>query len=194
MRASLSVVILVALSSHSGCSYLFVSGPPANHVVSPYFDCTDTNALPGLDLIWAALNGVGAVLALSDSDKMIDNRDQVIAVGSLWAVVSGTSAIYGFSKVAACKQAKLQRDQRFAPGMVPGYYPPPAYPPGYYPPPPGYPPPAGYPAPGAAPPAGAAPSPGATAPDSTPRQPQAAPAQALPTSAPAPPAAPPPGG
>lgn len=159
MRAILSIIVAVALVFHAGCSYLFVSGPPANHAQLAVFDCTESNTLPVLDLIWAGLNGLGAASALSESEQMNSNRDQVITVGALWLAVSGTAAIYGFSKVSDCKSARRQRDERYYPprGWAPGS-------PAAYPPPPGsYPPPVYYPTPGYPAPAGAAAPPGGAA-------------------------------
>jgi len=74
------------------------------------FDCSDSNAWPVIDAIWAGLNGIGAASAAGD-DKT-QNRGQIIGVGLAWLAVSGISAIYGFSKVSQCKDAKQQRDEQ----------------------------------------------------------------------------------
>jgi hypothetical protein len=97
----------LALTFHSGCSFLFVGGPPANHAQMATFECTDSNAWPVVDTIWALLNGIGAVSAAT-SDQSAQNtqsaqgvsQDQIVAVGVGWLVISGISAISGYSKSA----------------------------------------------------------------------------------------------
>jgi hypothetical protein len=150
--------MIFAVSVHSGCSALFVSGPPANHAQMATFECSESNAWPVIDAIWAGLNGIGAASAAGDDTN--PNQAQIVAVGLSWLAVSGISAIYGFSKVSQCHDAKRQRDERF------------------------YGAPAPTPAPVLATPAapGAAPPPGAVVP--------AAPVRAAPAAAPMPPAAP----
>jgi hypothetical protein len=104
---------------HSGCSFLFVKGPPDNHAKMATFDCSESRAWPVLDTIWAALNGLGAVSAASGSEMPRQNqqqgadRDTVMAVGFGWLVVSGAAAIFGYSQVSACNDAKHQRDERY---------------------------------------------------------------------------------
>lgn len=90
----------------SGCSFLFVNGPPAHHEQMRYFDCSSSNVIPVLDVIWAGLNGLGAANAFSKDEDEMENRNTVIAVGFMWLAVSGASAIYGFTTVADCKGAK----------------------------------------------------------------------------------------
>jgi hypothetical protein len=58
-----TVVSLLLVSLPSGCSFLFVKGPPAHHAQLQSFDCSESNALPVLDVIWAGLNGIGAASA-----------------------------------------------------------------------------------------------------------------------------------
>jgi len=99
----------------SGCSFLFVHGPPANHAELASFECSDSNAWPVVDAIWAGLNGLGAASAAGDDAN--PDQGQIVAVGVTWLVVSGISAIYGFGKVAACHDAKRQR--AFAPAEAP---------------------------------------------------------------------------
>jgi hypothetical protein len=149
-------IVIVALLFHSGCSFLFVKGPPEQHAQMWTFDCSESNAFPILDTIWAGLNGLGAITAAGDSTT--PNQTQVIAVGTSWLVVSGISAIYGFSKVSACNEARRQREERYqkalgGPSAVPAPGPGPALPAGAAPP-------SGAPrgAPAAPPPPGSAPA------------------------------------
>src|ERR1043165_268607 len=99
-----------------GCSFLSVHGPPENHAALTTFQCSESNAWPVLDGIWSLLNGLGALTAAGDDNN--PDQGQIVAVGLSWFVVSGISAIYGFSKVSDCNKARQQRDERYA-------YPPP---------------------------------------------------------------------
>lgn len=106
-----TIVALFLVSLPSGCSFMFVKGPPSNHAEVASFECSDSNAWPALDAIWAGLNGLGAVSAAGDDNN--PDHDQIVAVGLTWLAISGISAIYGFSKVSQCSEAKRQRDKRY---------------------------------------------------------------------------------
>jgi hypothetical protein len=171
MRRAVTAVLLFASVSNFGCSLMLTQGPPANHAELPYFDCTTSYAPPVLDTIWGGLNLLGALTAAGRTDADLPNRSTVMAVGLGWALLSGASAIYGYTRVAACQEAKaswMMRQARPQPTWNPGY---PGYPPGQpypqygpapspYPPPPQYPqqPPPGSPVP-PQPPAGQPPAP-----------------------------------
>lgn len=166
---NLIAIMIVALLFDPGCSFLFVKGPPEQHAQMSSFDCSESNAWPVIDTIWAGLNGLGAISAGNDSTT--PNQSQVIAVGVSWLVVSGISAIYGFGKVSACNEARRQREERYQRAMgVPGAPPVPAAAPA----------PA---APGAAPAAPAAPAPAPVAPGAAPAAPVPAGNAAPPTGA-----------
>jgi hypothetical protein len=110
IRIVLIGTMTFALMLHSGCSFLFVKGPPAKHAQMATFECSESNAWPALDLIWAGLNGLGAVTAAGDDEN--PQQGQIVGIGLAWLVVSGASAIYGFSKVSECGGAKRGRDER----------------------------------------------------------------------------------
>jgi hypothetical protein len=81
-----------------------------------HFTCTETKVGPVIDLIWAALNVTGAAIAISD--EAVEDRDQVIAVGLGWGLVSGAAAFVGLDKTAKCRKAKrllVQRQMRMTP-------------------------------------------------------------------------------
>jgi hypothetical protein len=111
IRIGLSCAVTFALVLQSGCSFMFVKGPPANHAEVAVFDCSDSNGWPAVDAVWAALNGIGAISA--SNDDMNPQQGQIVAVGLAWLAVSGISAIYGFSKVSDCSKAKRLRDERY---------------------------------------------------------------------------------
>lgn len=154
-RVALISTIIATFSLQSACSFLFVQGPPDDHARRVSFSCSESNTLPVLDMIWAGLNGLGAAVV----DDTAENKDQVRVVGIGWLLLSGISAIYGFSKVSECNKAQQLRDERFYPGGVAA--PPPAAPP------PAAPPPGALP-PAVAPPHAAAPPPAAPPPAAAP--------------------------
>lgn len=110
IRVGLIGTLVAALMLHSGCSFLFVKGPPEQHAQMATFDCSDSNAWPVVDAIWAALNGIGAASAAGDDTN--PDQGRIVGVGIAWLVVSGASAIYGFSKVGDCKKARRAREER----------------------------------------------------------------------------------
>jgi hypothetical protein len=114
-RVGWVAAMISTMAFQSGCSALFVHGPPANHAELASFECSDSNAWPVVDTIWAGLNGLGAASAAGDDAN--PDQDQIVLVGVTWLVISGASAIYGFSKVAACHDARGQRV--FAPAEAP---------------------------------------------------------------------------
>lgn len=123
-RVGAIVAAIAVASLQSGCSFLFVKGPPANHAELASVECSDSNGWPIVDAIWAGLNGLGAATAPADKIdssgmKSSPSHDQVVAVGVSWLVVSGISAIYGFSKVSACRDAKQLHEHNVAGGPPP---------------------------------------------------------------------------
>ncbi|HXE83382.1 MAG TPA: Ig-like domain-containing protein [Gemmatimonadales bacterium] len=108
-------VMLVGLLSLllSGCGFLISKGPPTGHEQMLSFSCTESNAGPTLDIVWAALNVLGAAAAASQPDAY-DNAGQIVAVGIGWGVVSSFSAASGYKKSKECRQALQQLAQRNA--------------------------------------------------------------------------------
>jgi hypothetical protein len=107
-----AVLIGLIPATATGCSFLFVNGPPADHDRLPYFTCTQSNAVPALDLIWAGLNGLGAAAALSADEGTYENQGQAVFVGLGWVVISGLSARHGFVRAQECRAATIQLVQR----------------------------------------------------------------------------------
>ena len=108
-------VMLVGLLSLllSGCGFLISKGPPTGHEQMLSFSCTESNAGPTIDIVWAALNVLGAAAAASQPDAY-DNAGQIVAVGIGWGVVSSFSAASGYKKSKECRQALQQLAQRNA--------------------------------------------------------------------------------
>ncbi len=144
-RSAILALLVAGLLGNTGCSFLFVSGPPDPMPQQPvYLSCTESNAWPIIDAIWAGLNGLGAAVAVSAEEGTgegeIENRGQVIAVGLAWLAISGSASIYGFSKTGKCRHARRVQMQR----MYQNQQGPTWGPPQPQPPPPGPPPPASY--------------------------------------------------
>ena len=80
------------------------------------FSCTEGNVGPLLDVIWGALNVLGAISAIADPDNIRANSEYepgtVIAVGLSWGVLSGAAAGVGFNKSKKCRAAKQAWEQR----------------------------------------------------------------------------------
>jgi len=108
-------VMLVGLLSLllSGCGFLISKGPPTGHEQMLSFSCTESNAGPTLDIVWAALNVLGAAAAASEPDAY-ENAGEIVAVGIGWGVVSSFSAASGYKKSKEGRQALQQLAQRNA--------------------------------------------------------------------------------
>jgi hypothetical protein len=194
MLGTRGVLALLALTG-SGCSFLFVDGPPAAHTKLPFFECTSSVTLPTIDLVIGAVAGIQAGAVVMDPNNS-STESAIVAAGE--AALFTASAIYGYNKTAKCREAKSELLDRMmrnspapsfappAPGFPGPYQPPAPYDPWLTPPPGAFsaPPPA---APGpATPPPPPAPGPAAAPPPAV--APPTAPAQ--PISPPAPPAKP----
>ena len=107
-----AIALLVAISS---CGFIMTQAPPQNHEQLTYFSCTESNAGPIIDIIWAGLNVLGAVSVAGDPNSY-NNPGQVEAVGFTWGVVSGAAAVVGFGKTSRCRAAKRQLAERQARG------------------------------------------------------------------------------
>jgi hypothetical protein len=186
----MALCVAALATTGSGCSFLFVDGPPANAKRMQTFSCTTGNAWPTTDVVIGAitlLDGLGALAGGSATSTTSGGSTTAnyafpaaaVAGAALFAV----SAASGYGKTSACRDATGELMMRLYPnhpggapagGFAP--YPPMALPQPYDPwnaPPPGAPPP---------------PPPG-TQPGEQPWAPAGAPAPAGP-----PPPAPPPGG
>lgn len=127
--ARLACALLVALTWLSGCSFLFVHGPPANHERLPYFDCSSSNVLPVLDAVMAGVAVADSIGAASGSQEFRSPKSEAIAFAGE-AVLVGASAVYGFRKTSECRHAQELMLRRAAtqPAM-PAFAPAPRVPP-----------------------------------------------------------------
>jgi hypothetical protein len=80
-----------------------------------HFSCTEGNAGPIIDAIWAGLSVISAAAAAADPDYYEDqgyDPEALVTGGLIWGAVSGTAAGVGFNKSKKCRAAKLQLAQR----------------------------------------------------------------------------------
>jgi hypothetical protein len=107
---------LTGLCSMTGCSFLFVHGPPPDHQRLPFFDCSSSNVLPVLDALYAGAVAIDAVAAGADrgvlSTTSSSKADVFLLAGE--AAVMRASAIYGFRKTSDCRQAQAEMIRRAA--------------------------------------------------------------------------------
>lgn len=138
-------MILAALSA-SGCSFVLVSGPPANHRQLPVVECTTSRVGPVLDTVWTVLQVLNFSVAASrseqewndsfDGDPPLRHKTAIPVYAGL-ALVGVAGMYYGFSRTGSCRNAKSELMMRTMNGPQPGQ--------GTWPPPPGpgtWPPPA----------------------------------------------------
>jgi len=75
------------------------------------FTCTESNAGPTIDIVWASLNVLGALGVAADPGAY-DNPGEIAVVGIGWGVFSSFAAASGFSKSKQCRQALQQLAER----------------------------------------------------------------------------------
>lgn len=128
-RPGVFALALVSVVS-GGCSFLFVNGPPPNHRTSSFFGCTSSNALPFVDVAFAAGSileafdpGAGSSGYATASGAQAAN---VVAYGATAALLAA-SAAYGFSKTSRCREAQAELLARLPPPIASGRTPPVPY-------------------------------------------------------------------
>lgn len=101
--------------SVTGCSFVFVDGPPREHAKLPSFDCSTSRAVPILDSLFGALQLANFVYTATRTQQDWDDiykgsapfsRHEGLAIYGVLAAVAGLSAYYGFSRVEQCREAK----------------------------------------------------------------------------------------
>jgi hypothetical protein len=172
VSAPLVLCVLFLTAGSGACSYIFVDGPPEKHRQLPYFTCTTSRAWPVVDTVLGAAYAIDAVgfasLASRQSGSSTGGTEVALIAGGA-AVLFAASAVSGYGKASACREATEELQVRLtrmqpAPGFgfgqqgVPPYQPPAPYDPWVTPPPhsvgapPSAPPGAGAPTPESNPP------------------------------------------
>ena len=101
----------VAVATSSGCSFIFVEGPPRDHASRRYFDCTSSNLAPGVDATLGGLLAIGMLSSTSDSSTT-SGDSQAIVEGAIVAGAAVASAAYGFVRTSHCREAKQALAER----------------------------------------------------------------------------------
>ena len=155
-------IALTLAVSVTGCSFAFVSGPPAQYRQMPAFECTESRLVPGLDTVWTVLQTANLILSATRTDDQWNaqfngnppfSRSASIPIYAVLAALGGAGMYFGFSRTAECRDAKAETMSRSMQPIAPapqGTWPPPAAAPA--PAPVGPPTPAEPPAPTALPP------------------------------------------
>jgi hypothetical protein len=107
---------------NTGCSFVFIDGPPTEHAKMSYFDCTSTYGLPVADGLLALTGALGAGEALSQSKQAYADknsgasRNAAAGVDLTLAALGAVSAVYGVVQTERCDRAKEALKARiFAP-------------------------------------------------------------------------------
>ena len=119
----MTISLLALLPTATGCGFVFSHAPPEGHEQLDYFTCTENNAGPIIDVVWASLNVLGALVAAGDPDAYAEGT---VAIGLSWGILSAAAAGVGFNKSKKCKAAKRALAARQVQGRVQRREPPPA--------------------------------------------------------------------
>jgi hypothetical protein len=96
----------------SGCSWIFVDGPPANHRELSNFDCTKSRVAPIVDTVFAVTNGLSALAVLGADERDYPNKNGAALLGfgvmALWIA----SASSGYGNTSDCRLAMNELDVR----------------------------------------------------------------------------------
>ena len=132
-----TIALLLAVTL-TGCSFAFVSGPPANYRQVPAFSCTESRVAPVLDTVWTVLQTGNLILAASKSEQGWNDtfngnppisRSTAIPLYAVFAALGAAGMWYGFSRTGECREAKAESMSRMAQPMgapTTGTWPPPA--------------------------------------------------------------------
>jgi hypothetical protein len=107
----------------SGCSLLFVHGPPENHQQLRSFHCTESEFAPEMDTVLAVLQTLNFAFANSQSDAEWNrnfpggdppfSHSAALPLYAVFAVVEAISAGYGYQTVSSCREAQAQATGAF---------------------------------------------------------------------------------
>lgn len=115
MRARLMSCAL-ALAASSGCSYVFVIGPPDPPdppAPGAAVACTEGRTAPVIDTMLLASNAISMGLNASransvDGDEEYPNAKSYLIGSMIGVALYGSSALYGYKKTGACRELRSQ--------------------------------------------------------------------------------------
>lgn|SRR5215471_691867 len=103
----------------SGCSLIFMDGPPEHPPRDQPVDCTRSVTAPVFDTVFASASGtiaIGEITLLAASNSSQGDRDSGkvgLALFSALALIEGVSAGWGFGRVRECidlnQEIEIQR-------------------------------------------------------------------------------------
>ncbi len=113
----LLVLVLSSVLPLAGCSFIFVDGPSSSRPGMVYPSCDEERTMPAIDLVLAALYGVGGLVGATaeDNDDFDGNDDRAGTITGMLLGVAlfGGSAWYGFSKTGSCREARDQYRKQY---------------------------------------------------------------------------------
>ena len=97
------VSVVTVLVTTAGCGFVFVHGPPDDHMERASFSCTTSNVGPILDGLATGMFLFGAIGA---AESGFEDAEQ-LTVGSLaYAGITGSAFVVGLKKTARCRKAR----------------------------------------------------------------------------------------
>ena len=103
---AMATLISACTAANTGCSLLFVKGPPSEPSHARPVACTTSRVAPVLDSVFGGLEVARMGLDLAASDQTFQgapiSRGADIAIGATLATLFLGSAIYGYSATGAC--------------------------------------------------------------------------------------------
>lgn len=96
----------------SGCSLVFVHGPPEDHAELDSFACTESRTRPILDFILAGSSFLAAGQSQPDYGPAYGAATTDNSYNILGALLYGISGAVGMSRVNECRRAKQELRER----------------------------------------------------------------------------------
>jgi hypothetical protein len=113
--ARLVAVSVVAAMGAGGCSWLLVKPLPPDFQLGDEVDCTADPTAPVIDTIFAGLHVASSVyLAGKSNDQNKNQVNTLITSDLLGLIVWGSSAIYGYRKIDACREARADASESYS--------------------------------------------------------------------------------
>jgi hypothetical protein len=130
------VALILVAQLLGGCSFVLVSGPPANHRQLPVVECTSSRVGPVLDTVWTLLQVLNFTNVASRTEGEWEeqwdgeppfSRGAALPLYATLAALGGAGMYFGYSRTAACRSAKSELMIRAmsGPQHAPGTWPPP---------------------------------------------------------------------
>lgn len=121
MKTTTAIALLLTMPLATSCSAVFSTPPPPNHESLPYFTCSDSYVLPGVDTLAGVVDTVAGLagVAADEGGDTAGIGALAIALGALHFV----SASHGTTNTNSCREAMAKWAQRMGGGTsigIPG--------------------------------------------------------------------------